>query len=344
LLCSEYREIEASELTDKFLRQYFRTDEPEFKSLTRMMLAATGNLSSGNSTNSGGNWNNNTNSGGSGGSIGGSFGGGKTNTNQSGTSSTNNQNNTKPATLHLVLITNTEIPDIGFSCSVDQKTMDTEFREISKALKINFKKYLVSGEAFTKEKVESTMRDLYPSSNDIVVFYYSGHGFRWSNQTDPYPFLDMRYSDYSRIDGNTSIALSDVARVVSGKGARLNLILSDCCNADVGRNQVTSATFMAGRSFQGAEIEKLRKLFLDARGTMTMTGSSPGEYSWCNVKGGFFTLSFIESLKEEVGFMRNENPSWRHIQENTVKHTKNKAMNGTGSSQIPFCRSSIVQN
>jgi hypothetical protein len=177
----------------------------------------------------------------------------------------------------------------------------------------------------------------------VLVFYYSGHGFRWSDQTDPYPMLDMRYSDYTKIGNNTSIALSELSKYLSGKGARLNLILSDCCNSDVGRNQLTNTTFMAGRSFQGAEVEKLKSLFLSARGTLIMTGSSPGEYSWCNINGGFFTLSFIQALKEEIGYMREGKPSWEQIAQTAAKATKNKAASGIGKSQIPFYQSRITK-
>jgi hypothetical protein len=303
--CKSYREIKATELTDTYLRQFFRTDEPEFKALQKMRNAATG------------------------------------------IASTNNNNNSNTATaakLHLVLFINTDIPDIGQSCAVDQRVMETEFREISKAVGLPFQKYVLNGDKFTKANAEKILRDLEVGKNDVVLFYYSGHGFRWSNQTDRYPQLDMRYSEYTPLSDKTSLALSDVYRIISSKGGRLNIILSDCCNSDIGRNQMTSTTFMASRAFQGAEIEKLKTLFLKSSGTMIITGSSPGEYSWCNVNGGFFTLSFIQSLKEEIGYMRNGAPSWEHIAQNAVKSTQYKAKNCNGCKpQNPIYNARITQ-
>jgi len=304
--CKSYREIKATELTDTYLRQFFRTDEPEFKALQKMRNAATG------------------------------------------IASTNNNNNSNTATaakLHLVLFINTDIPDIGQSCAVDQRVMETEFREISKAVGLPFQKYVLNGDKFTKANAEKILRDLEVGKNDVVLFYYSGHGFRWSNQTDRYPQLDMRYSEYTPLSDKTSLALSDVYRIISSKGGRLNIILSDCCNSDIGRNQMTSTTFMASRAFQGAEIEKLKTLFLKSSGSMIITSSSPGEYSWCNVNGGFFTLSFIQSLKEEIGYMRNDAPSWEHIAQNTVKSTQYKAKNCNGCKpQNPIYNARITQN
>jgi hypothetical protein len=314
--CKSYREIKATELTDTYLRQFFRTDEPEFKALQKMRNAATGVASTNNN-------NDNTNT----------------------TNNNNTNNSSTAAKLHLVLFVNTDIPDIGQSCAVDQRVMETEFREISKAVGLPFQKYVLNGEKFTKANAEKVLQDLKVGKNDVVLFYYSGHGFRWSNQTDKYPQLDMRYSEYTPLSDKTSLALSDVSRIIASKGGRLNIILSDCCNSDIGRNQMTSTTFMASRAFQGAEIEKLKTLFLKSSGSMIITGSSPGEYSWCNVNGGFFTLSFIQSLKEEIGYMRNDAPSWEHIAQNAVKSTQYKAKNCNGCKpQNPIYNARITQN
>jgi hypothetical protein len=147
----------------------------------------------------------------------------------------------------------------------------------------------------------------------------------------------MRYSEYTQLSENTTLSLSQVYNSIVGKGGRLNLVMSDCCNSDVGRNQFTSTTFMASRSFQGAEISKLKKLFLDSNGTLIFTGSSPGQYAWCNSNGGFFTLSFLQSLKEEIGYMRTEAPSWQKIIQNTNKNTNYKIKNCNGcQTQTPL--------
>ncbi len=301
-----YREVDAKELTPTYLRQFFRTDERQYKALLRMNSENNATLAQNNSSQ------NNNNS--------------SQNTNQNSSNSSNNSNssNTQKAKMHLVLVVNTDIADIGQSCKVDGTIMETEFREIAKAIGISFQKYTISGQNFTRSKVESTLQGIQVGRNDIIVFYYSGHGFRWSNQTDRYPQFDMRSSDYTRLTEQTALPFSSIDQFFATKGARLTLLLADCCNSDVGRNQYTSTTFMASRSYQGAEISKLKKLFLEARGKLIMSGSAPGEYAWCNVNGGFFTLSFMQALKEEIGYMRGENPNWYNIVKNTQNNTKYK--------------------
>ncbi|WP_448529792.1 caspase family protein [Raineya sp.] len=299
--CKSYKDINPKDMTDSYLRQFFRTDEPEYQALRKMRDAASGVVS----------YNNNNNTG-------------------SNNTTGNNNTTAGKSKMHLLLVINTDIGDIGQSCAVDQRAMEVEFREIAKAVGMPFEKYIINGEKFTRDNVERTIKSMQVGANDVVIFYYSGHGFRWSNQTDRYPQLDMRYSEYTPLTEKTSLPLSAAAQAITDKGGRLNLILSDCCNSDIGRNQMTSTTFMASRSFQGAEVEKLKKLFVSSRGTIMITGSSPGEYSWCNINGGFFTLSFIQALKEEIGYMRTGEPSWEHIAENAVKSTQYKAKNCNG--------------
>lgn len=154
----------------------------------------------------------------------------------------------QPATLHLVIVANTAIGDIGSGCAVDQRNLESEFSGIATALGISYKEYLVNGNNFTKDNVYNTLNTLTPGKNDIVVCIYRGHGFRWSNQTETWPQLDIRSSSYTRLSENTTISLSDMYNKVIGKGARLNIVLADCCNNDIGLSQVTSNNFLVMQS------------------------------------------------------------------------------------------------
>jgi hypothetical protein len=339
-LTDSYREISAKDLTDSYLKQFFRTDEREFRALQRMYREAMGQggqiaSNTGGNVGSGTNTSNNSNSSNQQQT--------NTNTNTNTSNSNNNSNNNQPAKMHLILVINSDIPDIGKSCETDERIMDIEFREIAKAIGIPFQKYVVKGQKFTRDNVENVLNTIRVGKNDIVVFFYSGHGFRWANQTDRYPQFDMRYSEYTQLSERTSLPFSRLIDVVKGKGARLNILLADCCNSQIGRNQFTNTTFMAGRSFQGAEIEKLRQLFLQTSGSFEMSASSPNEYAWCNINGGFFTLSFMQALKEEIGYMRTGKPNWYTISNNTVKNTQYKINTCNGcQKQTPFANVNIT--
>jgi hypothetical protein len=231
----------------------------------------------------------------------------------------------KPATLHLVIVANTAIGDIGSGCAVDQRNLESEFSGITTALGIGYKEYLVNGNSFTKDNVYNTLNTLTPGKNDIVVCIYRGHGFRWSNQTETWPQLDIRSSSYTRLSENTTISLSDMYNKVIGKGARLNIILADCCNNDIGLSQVTSNNFLVMQNNNNYDLAKLKSLFIESKGNLLSCAASPGEYSWVSsANGGFYTVSFLQALREEISYLRNDDADWTDITNNTITSARAK--------------------
>lgn len=231
----------------------------------------------------------------------------------------------KPATLHLVVVANTAIGDIGSGCAVDQRNLESEFAGITAALGISYKKYIVNGNDFTKTNVTNTLNSLNPGKNDIVVCIYRGHGFRWSNQTETWPQLDIRASSYTRLTENTTISLSEMYNKVIGKGARLNIVLADCCNNDVGLSQVTSNNFLVMQSNNNYDLTKLKTLFIQSKGNLLSCAASPGEYSWVSsANGGFYTVSFLQALREEISYLKNDEADWTDIANHAITSARSK--------------------
>lgn len=226
--------------------------------------------------------------------------------------------------LHLIVVANTLIGDIGAGCKADRDKLDYEFKGVADALGMGYQKYIADENNFNKSYVESMLNTVNPGKNDIVIFVYRGHGFRWDNQTDAYPQMDLRPSSYLNIDKTTSLGLSEVYNTLKNKGARLNLVLADCCNNYVGINQSTTASFLNSQSDNKPDINKLKKLFLNAHGTLITAAAHSGEYSWSNPFGGFFTLSFIQAMKERISYMDNTNPDWTDVINYSLKLAKDK--------------------
>jgi Caspase domain len=232
----------------------------------------------------------------------------------------------KETTLHLMVVANTAIGDIGSSCIIDRRNLESEFEGIAQATGMKFRKYIVEDQQFTKANVSTMLNGFKPGSNDVVVFIYRGHGFRWSNQTEDYPRLDLRYSPYTRVSDATSINLEEIYNSVIPKGARLNLFFADCCNSDIGISQVTAASFMNLQANNDYDVTKLKKLFLQSRGNLISTAASPGEVSWANnANGGFYTVSFLQSLRDEISYLRTDEADWNGLVENTIKGARYKS-------------------
>lgn len=355
--CKVYKELHPADFTKEYLNQFFATDEDDYLALMSMVddQSSNGGITysySGQGDtwtgDSGGNNSGNNNSGG--GNTGGQHGDMWTGTNNGGNSGSNSNNgntntwtgNTNAQgdgghhtstgggsggsfTFHLVIAANTDIGDIGTSCEVDKRNLVNEFEGLCEVMNIKLKKYIVDGKNFTKSYLTSTVNSVKPGSNDVVMFVYTGHGFRWSDQTDRFPQLDMRYNPYTSITSETSINLQEIYDMITDKGARLNIVMGDCCNSDVGVNQRTNNTFMASRNDANFNRKNLTKLFFESKGNILATAASPGQVSWSNaVNGGFFLSSFFQAFREEIGYMDTD-PQWDDMIANTIKYAAYKS-------------------
>ncbi len=235
--------------------------------------------------------------------------------------------------MYFIMAANTGVSDIGMSCNIDKHNMENEFSDIAAALKIDFVKYTVSEGNYSKNNLYSILADLHPGKDDIIVFAYSGHGFRWQDQTEKYPMMDLRSSSYANVSADNSANVADVYNMLTGKGARLTLILSDCCNSSIGRNQLTTSGFLNAKSDVNADMTRLQRLFLNARGNVIATAAQPGQYSWGNnASGGFFTSSFIQALREEISYFKTATSSWDAIINRTLELAAYKTSPGVCTS------------
>lgn len=238
---------------------------------------------------------------------------------------------TTDAKIHLIVVANTLISDIGTSCMVDENSIVNEFESISEALKIPLKKTIIDDRNLTRDKVTAVLNSLSPGANDIVVFVYSGHGYRWSDQTSKYPNIDLRYSEYQAIENANNYNLSDIYGTITAKGARLNIVIGDCCNSDIGVSNRGGEASLASKSFTQGEIAKLRTLFLNTRGNLIAAAAKPYETSCGNsYDGGYFINSFIAALHKEASLLSNSNPTWNRIFDIAIENALYKTQNLRG--------------
>lgn len=223
------------------------------------------------------------------------------------------------STLHLIVTANTNVSDIGQACQVDLNRVKSEFAGVAKALGMAFEQTLVSGNDYSKEAVQSAISELQPGENDVVLFVYSGHGFRFKDQKDFYPNMDLAPTAYDKATENY-IPVSEVFKEISKRGGRLNIVLSDCCNSEVDETlPIINSNSLFSRSNTNFDVEKLRTLFLQSEGNIIATAASPGEYSWCGSNGGFFLLSLIESMRSQISALTENLPSWDALIKNAIE-------------------------
>lgn len=237
------------------------------------------------------------------------------------------------AKLYLVIVANTLDNSIGTGCEVDRRKLVNEMNSIARSLNISVEEHDVYGTDFGKDNVLNAIDALHPSSDDIVMFFYRGHGFRWNDQKSAWPDMSTRISSY---DPFTYVSLDDVYTKIVSKGARLNLVFGDLCNSNVGidKPEVTNQGTNSLQSNFYPDAEKLKKLFLYSKGNVMSVAASPGEVSWTSAyDGGFFTSSFFESLHAEIGALSGSG-SWKNIIISTINKAKYKSQYGCSTCSV----------
>jgi hypothetical protein len=240
----------------------------------------------------------------------------------------NNASDGGDVTMHFIMVAATKDPSIGQSVETDLNLVYPEFQNYAKRLGIAFKSHLISGYDVSAENVTKEIQNLKVGKNDVVVFVYSGHGFRFDNDTDPYPRMLLTYDELTEdyvVENQPYLAVSDVYDAITKKGARLTIVLSDCCNSSLGMDRPEiESNALAARGSNNYDVEKLKKLFLLPSGAMKVTAAKAGQVALCDNKGGFLLTSFLNNLRKQISATTTVEPSWQTIVENSSAFVRKK--------------------
>lgn len=225
--------------------------------------------------------------------------------------------------LHLILVADTWDKSIGSSCREEEGRVYDYFEQIAKQSGMQFDADLIDDGDFTKANVQAAITRLQPGRNDAVVFYYSGHGFRFNNDTDPYPRVDIRTNDFDNLQSN-SLSLSYIYNSIKAKNARLNLILGDCCNSYAGLPRfLVGGSSNMDRSLNTLSGNNCKQLFLQSKANIIATAATKGQYALCDNGpggGGLFTKAFLSALDYQLSTF-NTRPTWNGLLEKARSQT-----------------------
>jgi len=253
--------------------------------------------------------------------------------------------NEKKTRMHVILVCATTDPTLSEFSTYDMNRAEELFSKLADAIGIKANFIKIFGATYNKMNVDAAVKNLKSAPNDIVVFYYSGHGFRLPNLNRPYPFLDLRSDvktqDYKKHTAN----IEDIFLSLKSKPSRFTLVLSDCCNSvPEAPNKISPVPPQPKASDLKWNFENLRVLFLNPKKTsLLLTAADKNQFANCNPKlGGFLSYYFKQSLEN---MLTNPNPrevSWFKISEETRAKTINQAKH-TACSMPPIPANACVQ-
>ncbi len=234
--------------------------------------------------------------------------------------------------LILLIAANTLDPTIGKGCVEDMSTVRHILTTLSQEMNFNFIELVIQGEDYGKENILEAINLITPGYNDIVVFYYSGHGF--SYEKDPkkiYPQVDLRphpASDKIDVINAHTENLDDIFLLIKDKGARLNIVIGDCCNSLINfkrKSRGDSSLLMEHKKMPVViNKESCEELFCNYTASILVASASKGEYAVSDDElGSIFTFSFSKALKklmkEEID--RSVGLPWEKLLEETTHKT-----------------------
>lgn len=232
----------------------------------------------------------------------------------------------KSTKLIIRIVANINDKDIGSSCKEDMKRFMDMFVNLKNFLGIQLDTLTIFGNKYNRKNTDAAINALKPGPNDIVVFYYTGHGYRIKNDKHKYPFIDLR----QRIEQNyktEALNMEDVFARIMKKGARMNLVMSDCCNSDV--EVVNAKGSKPGKQKGTGPVyyeDNIRQLFLNkTRMSLLVSATDNGEKAASNDEfGGFFTFFFKNSLETHCSIVKKD-VSWDQVLAEANRLTDYKA-------------------
>lgn len=236
----------------------------------------------------------------------------------------------KSTTLWLITVANKNDKHIGNACNMDRIKIVQSFKDISTYLGIRMDTTIITGDNYSKASVEAALKKLKPKANkDIVVFYYSGHGYRRPGDGHKYPWIDLRGKPGQNYL-TEALNMEDIYKTVKAKNARLTLVLSDCCNSDVEVTNAEGAKPMGSKDggLNWLSENNCRNLFLSkTKKSYLVSAAGYGQRACSNNDfGSFFTFCFKANM-EYCASVLGKNANWDEVFNKTYVKTVEKASN-----------------
>ena len=215
--------------------------------------------------------------------------------------------------LHALLFVNVAEPEREVDRTASMTEMYKFWGKIAEKIGYEYAPVKCTPSSFTAANAEARISGLSVGENDIVVFYYGGHGHNdGKNMWPSLNFLDRNCRQ------------TDIMKKLKGVSSKAKLIIcmADCCNKQSGMPYERTAAYDAFDNT--GSIVKLFTGFTGKKSIM-ISSSKQGQYSWSDLKyGSFHGICF----REVINGLYSENPTWDVVLEDvkklTFKRTKEK--------------------
>jgi len=239
-------------------------------------------------------------------------------------------------TLHLITSIDYINDDIAEGCRKDGEKAVELFGAVAQDAGLAFQHHPLQFERFV---VEEFLQYFECGPDDVVVFFYSGHGTRYEEDGSewPWPYLYYCQRGAGEDPEACELDMDVVEQILVEKGPRMTIVLGDSCNdvqdsEDANEYLKEAADFRDDPDPDAAESFANLELITLFQGQIIASASSPGQTSNTNSDhGSYFANEFFHFLFEAL--TGQSATSWEEI----LTRTKEKVRQ-VSPGQIPqFC-------
>jgi GH25 family lysozyme M1 (1,4-beta-N-acetylmuramidase) len=215
-------------------------------------------------------------------------------------------------TVHAILVADTFDTVIGAGVAENKANIASFLGNVKDLTGLNVATTEVDGANFTCKSIIDAVNGLNVSADDVVFFYYAGHGFRRDSSQTQFPEF------FCGGPRDPTETLSQAVNSIKARQPRLIIAIADACNRIAEPAPAAAAAPALGGDRKGA----LLRLFKAYRGALIMSGAIPGEYSWYMTAGaslgGFFTNQLLVAINQNIN-RSGPNVRWEAIAADAVK-------------------------
>jgi hypothetical protein len=205
---------------------------------------------------------------------------------------------------------------------IDMFRMKKSLKAIAHQIHYRPKITALAGKNLSRKQLKRWMLSIKKNSNDILLFYFTGHGCRSFKEKQPFPIIALPVAKPK----NRMITMKSnlICKRIAQKNPRLSICIFDCCNSEcypkpfIEKSNLFSLIVPKKRKLPG-----LKSLFLRTRGVIWIAAAVPGQSAITAVAGkhagSYLTTSLLHSLIKGA-----EKPqiTWAEVCKNSTAYIK----------------------